>query len=501
MKKTKDTKKVNKTTKASTAKKPKKKNVLFAAFEAAPFTKTGGLGDVVGSLPAKIKNDEYEVRVILPKLNSIPDEYVSKMKYITNFEVKLGWRNAYCGLFTLKKNGVTYYFLDNEYYFFRSNVYGEFDDGERVAFFSKAILESIRYFSPKFMPDIIHCNDWHTALVPVFLREFYMEIEGFENIKTVFTIHNLKFQGQYDNFVMGDILGLDGRASSGQLIHDDAANYLQGAVIYADSITTVSPTYAEEICTPQYGEGLAGLFESRKYKLSGIINGINNDDINPEKDKNISAKYKKEDLLGKAKCKAELQKELGFDVNPEIPLYVTVGRLTDQKGTNLINDLLGEFAQRKMQFAILGTGEGEYEYSFMSMADFAPKSFACRIMFSENLSRKFYSGADAFIMPSQFEPCGLAQMMAMRYGTLPIVRETGGLKDTVKGYWDYGKEANGFSFKDFDDNALRTAVDSSLDMWYNDHDTWDKLVENAMSEDFGWEKSAEKYRELYKSLI
>ena len=479
----------------------KKKKVLFAAFEAVPFTKTGGLGDVAGSLPAKIKNEEYDVRVILPKLSAIPEEYQSKMKYVTNFEVNLGWRNSYCGLFTLRTGGITYYFIDNEYYFYRNNIYGEFDDGERVAFFSKAILESIRYFSPKFMPDIIHCNDWHTALVPVFLHEFYRGVEDFDKIKTVFTIHNLRFQGQYDKFVIGDILGLDKFPSSGQLIHDDAANYLQGAVIYADAVTTVSPTYADEICLPGCGEGLHGLFQSRKYKLSGILNGINTDDVNPEKDKRIAAKYSKDDLSGKAKCKAKLQEELGFDVDPDIPLYVMVSRLTVQKGANLIDDLLGEFAQKKMQFAVLGTGDGKYEYSFMSMADFAPKSFACRIMFSEKLSRMFYSGADAFIMPSQFEPCGLAQMMAMRYGTLPIVRETGGLKDTVKGYWDYGTEANGFSFKDFDDNALRTAVDSTLDLWYNDHETWDKLVENAMSEDFGWENSAEKYRNLYKSLI
>lgn len=479
----------------------KKKKVLFAAFEATPFTKTGGLGDVAGSLPKNIKNDEYDVRVILPKLSAIPEEYVSKMKFVTNFEVPLGWRNVYCGLFTLRMKGMTYYFLDNEYYFHRNNIYGEYDDGERVAFFSKAVLESIRYFSPKYMPDIIHCNDWHTALIPVFLGEFYMQVKGFQNIKTVFTIHNLRFQGQYDKFVIGDVLGLDKHSSSGQLIHDDAVNYLQGAVIYSDAVTTVSPTYADEICTPEFGEEQHGLFQSRKYKLTGIINGINKDDINPETDKRIVANYSRNDLSGKAKCKAHLQKELGFEVNPDIPLYVMVSRLTVQKGANLIDDLLGEFAQRKMQFAILGTGDGKFEYSFMSMAEFVPKNFACRIMFSEKLSRMFYSGADAFMMPSQFEPCGLAQMMAMRYGTLPIVRETGGLKDTVKGYWDYGAEANGFSFKDFDDNALRTTVDSTLDMWYNDRDTWNKLVDNAMSADFGWENSAEKYRELYRSLV
>lgn len=489
------------TTEKLVKKAGEKKRILFAAFEAVPFSKTGGLGDVAGSLPGKIKNDEFDVRVILPKLGSIPKEYADRMKYVTDFTVNLGWRNVYCGLFTLRKNGVTYYFLDNEFYFYRNNPYGEFDDGERIAFFSKAVLEAIRYFSPKFLPDIIHCNDWHTALVPVFLREFYMGVSGFENIKIVFTIHNLKFQGQYDKFVLGDILGLSDRPSGGQLIHDDAVNYLQGAVIYADAVTTVSPTYAEEICAPEFGEGLEGLFQSRKYKLSGIINGINQDDINPEKDKNIPATYTKDHREGKALCKAALQKELGFDVNPEIPLYVTVSRLTMQKGANLLNDLLGEFTKREMQFAVLGTGDRAFEDSFKSMASFAPKKFGCRIMFSEKLSRLFYAGADFFLMPSLFEPCGLAQMMAMRYGTLPIVRETGGLKDTVKGYWDYGADANGFSFKDFDDNGLKTAVDASLQLWYDDKKTWNKLQENAMTADFGWEKSAEKYRELYRSLF
>ncbi len=478
----------------------KKKKILFAAFEATPFIKTGGLGDVAGSLPQHVKNDEFDVRVILPKLSAIPQEYHDKMKFVKNYEVPLGWRSSYCGLFTLRRGNVTYYFLDNEYYFKRSQVYGEFDDAERVAFFSKAVLETTRHIGANFMPDIIHCNDWHTALIPVFLHEHYRGALGFDRIKTVFTIHNLKFQGQYDKFVTGDILGLQNSPAGPQMIHDDAVNFMQGAVIYADAVTTVSPTYAQEICTPRYGEGLEGLFQSRSYKLSGIINGIDKKDINPEDDKRLACNFTSDDLSGKAKCKSELQKELGFEVNPDIPLFCMVSRLTVQKGANLIKNLLGTFSDREMQLAILGTGDKEFERAFEGMARYKPEKFAARIMFSEPLSRRFYSGADAFLMPSEFEPCGLAQMMAMRYGTLPIVRETGGLKDTVKGYWDYGEEADGFSFKDFDTNAVRSVVDSALTLWYEDHGTWDKLQQNAMSRDFGWETSAEKYRELYKSL-
>ena len=480
--------------------KKEKKKILFAAFEATPFVKTGGLGDVAGSLPQHIKNDDYDVRVILPKLSVIPEEYQAKMKYIKNFEVPLGWRNSYCGLFSLRKGGVTYYFLDNEYYFKRSKVYGEYDDAERVAFFSKAVLETIRHIGANYMPEIIHCNDWHTALIPVFLHEHYRNALGFDRIKTVFTIHNLKFQGQYDKCITGDILGLANSPAGPQMIHDDAVNFMQGAVIYADAVTTVSPTYADEICTKQYGEELEGLFQSRKYKLTGIINGIDNKDINPEKDKRIYANYSIDNLEGKAACKAALQEELGFEVNPDIPLFVMVSRLTVQKGANLVANLLGQFADRNMQLAVLGTGDKKYENAIKSVAYSRPDKIAERIMFSEPLSRRFYSGADAFLMPSQFEPCGLAQMMAMRYGTLPIVRETGGLKDTVKGYWDYGEDATGFSFKDFDTNAVRSAVDCALSMWFDNHDMWDILLHNAMSADFGWETSAEKYRNLYDSL-
>ena len=496
-----------------------KTKVLFAAFEATPFIKTGGLGDVAGSLPAYIKNEEFDVRVILPKLSSIPAEYTERMKFVESYEVPLGWRSVYCGLFTLRRGGVTYYFLDNEYYFKRDNVYGEFDDGERVAFFSKAVCETIGHIAKNFMPDILHCNDWHTAMVPVFLREQYNgagdgrvggKIADYGNIKTVFTIHNLKFQGQYDPWVLGDVCGLHGTPAEGQLMHDKAANYLQGAVIYSDAVTTVSPTYAEEICTPEYGEGLDGLFRSRKYKLSGIVNGIDYKDIDPETDKRIGAHFSANELAGKAACKAALQRELGFIEDPDVPLFVMISRLTVQKGANLVRDFASEITSaegiRRMQLAVLGTGDAAFEEAFRGIAsgrkqDLAEGEFAAEVRFSEPLSRRMYAGADAFLMPSQFEPCGLSQMMAMRYGCLPVVRETGGLKDTVKGYWNVGAdEATGFSFRDFDIGGLRSAVDCALDVWYNKHDEWLVMQQNTMAEDNSWDASAEKYRELYRAL-
>ena len=348
--------------------KQEKTKVLFAAFEAVPFIKTGGLGDVLGSLPAYIKNDKYDARVILPLLSSIPHEYREKMKFVKKYEVRLGWRSLYCGLFTLRKGGITYYFLDNEYYFRRSGIYGEFDDGERVSFFSVAVLETIRHISKNYAPDILHCNDWHTALVPVYLRELFRGEEIYDRIKTVFTIHNLKFQGQYGRNMIDDVLGLGGTPAEGQMIHNDAVNFMQGAVIYSDAVTTVSPTYAEEICTVRYGEGLEGLFTSRKYKLSGIINGINNNSYDPAKDPAIPVHFDAGCLEKKTEAKLALQRELGLREDPDVPLFAMVSRLTTQKGANLIAELLPEFKERNMQVVVLGTGDYSYENA---IGDFA----------------------------------------------------------------------------------------------------------------------------------
>lgn len=475
--------------------------ILFAAFEASPFIKTGGLGDVAGALPSHVKSDEFDARVILPLLGSIPEEYRSKMKYVMNYQVQLGWRSLYCGLFTLRRNGVTYYFLDNEYYFKRSSIYGEFDDGERVAFFSKAVLETIQYISKNYAPDILHCNDWHTALIPVYLREHYNDIELYRNIKTVFTIHNLKFQGQYSRQMVGDVLGLHETPADGQMNHDDSVNFMQGAVIYSDAVTTVSPTYADEICTVQYGERLEGLFNSRKYKLFGIINGIDTESYDPAADPNIAVNYGPESIEKKLENKLALQRELGLREDASVPLYGMVSRLTQQKGANLIAELLPQFAERSMQLVVLGTGEYMYENAIGDFAYHNPENFSAQITFSESLARRIYAGSDVFLMPSEFEPCGLAQMISMRYGTLPLVRETGGLKDTVSGYWDVGEEANGFSFRDFDAEGLRNAVDLAQNIWYDHHDIWDKMQRNALSMDFSWDQSAAEYRELYKYIL
>ena len=477
-----------------------KKQILFTAFEAAPFIKTGGLGDVAGSLPKAVKSPEYDIRVILPLLKDIPGEYKEKMAFQCDFEVKLGWRNSYCGLFRLRKGGVTYYFLDNEYYFHRDKVYGEFDDGERVAYFSKAVLETIKHIKG-FSPDIIHCNDWHTALVPVFYHESYKGAPGYEDIKTIFTIHNLKFQGQYDRGIVGDVLGLGGTPAEGQMLHDNAVNYIQGAAIYCDEITTVSPTYAENICTAEYGEGLEGLFRSRSYKLRGIVNGIDYAEYNPAADKNIAKNYDINSVTDKKANKAKLQEMLGLPVKEDVPLFAMVTRMTAQKGMDFVKQLIDEFANMNMQLAILGTGDAEYESMAKEAAGRYPDRISASIKFDEKLSRMFYAGADCFMMPSVFEPCGLAQMMAMRYGTLPLVRKTGGLKDTVMGLWDYGEEATGFAFEDADAGGLMAAVKQAVYVWENDRKLWERMQNNAMSQDFSWAKSAELYTAMYDEIL
>ena len=504
-------------------------NILFAAFEAEPFVKTGGLADVAGSLPGAISSANYNVRVVLPKLSLISEKFQKKMKFVTSFDVPLGWRNQYCGLFELKQKGVTYYFLDNEYYFHRDQVYGEFDDGERVAFFSKAVLELILHLDD-FFPDIIHCNDWHTALVPVFLREQYRDVPGFLDIKTVFTIHNLKFQGMYSDFVIGDILGLKDTPAEKQLLSDPhTANYLQGAALYCDEITTVSPTYAEEICMPYYGEGLDWLFNRRRENLTGILNGIDYKVWNPAKDADVEVSYSYEDLFGDAENESSvpatkssssktgktssskgntskkpsltkkeenkllLQEELGLKVDKNIPLFVIISRLTEQKGLDLLNYLLPEIEKRDMQLAVLGVGDKEYEDAFCYYAQKDPSKFAARIEFRHALSHRMYAGADVILIPSRFEPCGLTQMIAMRYGTLPIVRETGGLKDTVN-------ETNGFSFLTFNADDMLYAIDCALDVYAHHPKRWCEMQKTAMSTDFSWKVPAKEYRKLYNKL-
>ena len=473
--------------------------VLFASFEAAPFSKTGGLGDVAGSLPRYLESEECDVRLILPKLSCIPQRYVERMEYVENYYVPLGWRNCYCGLFEYKLGNVTCYFLDNEYYFQRDNVYGEFDDGERVAFFSKAVLETLLHLTD-FMPDVIHCNDWHTALVPVYLNETYRQLYGFENIKTVLTIHNLKFQGQYSGAVIGDVCGLLGTDADRQMkLEDGSANYLLGGLRYTDIISTVSPTYANEICTPWFGEHLDWLFRERRDRLWGILNGVDYNEYDPHTDPNIPCHFTEKSLGGKTKCKKALQQELGLEVNADRPLLAVVSRLTDQKGMDLITYNLPWIAESGAQLVVLGTGEERYAEAFRYFEQCYPGSFAARIEFSEPLSRRIYAGADAFLMPSQFEPCGLSQIIAMRYGTLPIVRETGGLKDTVKPYNKYTGEGTGFSFANFNAHELRGAISEALEL-YQDKKAWNALKKQAMEADFSWNASAAVYMDMYRQL-
>ena len=477
----------------------KKMQIVFASAECAPFVKTGGLGDVAGSLPAALVHAGAEVIVMVPKYATIKDEYKAQMEHFSDFYVSLGWRNEYCGLEKLERDGVTYMFIDNERYFARDYPYGFFDDGERFAFFSKAITESLQHLPAGFECDILHCNDWQTALAPVFLREFYQGLPLYDRVKTVFSIHNVAFQGQFSDTVMEDILGVAHIPAAASQLRCDACsiNYMLGALRYADAITTVSPTYANEIQTPEFGEGLDGVLRERSYALQGILNGIDVAGFDPATDKSIAANYTVEDRSGKAVCKAKLQEELGLEVRDDRPLMVMVTRLTRQKGLDLVMYALDRILAGGVQVAVLGTGDRDYEDGLRYFQDKYPGTMAARIEFDPALSQRMYSAADMFLMPSKFEPCGLSQIIAMRYGTLPIVRETGGLKDTVIPYNEYTGEGTGFSFSNFNGDEMGDAVFRAARLFWDNRDAWNQLVTQAMSQDFSWTRSADKYLDLY----
>lgn len=477
----------------------KKMQIVFASAECAPFEKTGGLGDVAGSLPAALVRAGAEVIVMVPKYATIKDEYKSQMEHFSDFYVSLGWRNEYCGLEKLEHDGVTYMFIDNERYFARDYPYGFFDDGERFAFFSKAITESLQHLPAGFECDILHCNDWQTALAPVFLREFYQGLPLYDRVKTVFSIHNVAFQGQFSDTVMEDILGVAHIPAAASQLRCDACsiNYMLGALRYADAITTVSPTYANEIQTPEFGEGLDGVLRERSYALQGILNGIDVAGFDPATDKRIAANYTVEDRSGKAVCKAKLQEELGLEVRDDRPLMVMVTRLTRQKGMDLVMYALDRILSGGVQVAVLGTGDRDYEDGLRYFQDKYPGTMAARIEFDPALSQRMYAAADMFLMPSKFEPCGLSQIIAMRYGTLPIVRETGGLKDTVQPYNEFTGEGTGFSFSNFNGDEMGDAVFRAARLFWDNRDAWNQLVTQAMSQDFSWTRSAEKYLDLY----
>lgn len=477
----------------------KKMQIVFASAECAPFVKTGGLGDVAGSLPAALVRAGAEVIVMVPKYATIKDEYKAQMEHFSDFYVSLGWRNEYCGLEKLEHDGVTYMFIDNERYFARDYPYGFFDDGERFAFFSKAITESLQHLPAGFECDILHCNDWQTALAPVFLREFYQGLPLYDRVKTVFSIHNVAFQGQFSDTVMEDILGVAHIPAAASQLRCDACsiNYMLGALRYADAITTVSPTYANEIQTPEFGEGLDGVLRERSYALQGILNGIDVAGFDPATDKRIAANYTVEDRSGKAVCKAKLQEELGLEVRDDRPLMVMVTRLTRQKGMDLVMYALDRILSGGVQVAVLGTGDRDYEDGLRYFQDKYPGTMAARIEFDPALSQRMYAAADMFLMPSKFEPCGLSQIIAMRYGTLPIVRETGGLKDTVIPYNEFTGEGTGFSFSNFNGDEMGDAVFRAARLFWDNRETWNQLVTQAMSQDFSWTRSADKYLDLY----
>ncbi len=477
------------------------KRILLASSEAVPFAKTGGLADVVGSLPFSFNKEEYDVRVIMPKYGSIPKEYTDQMNFITHINVSLGWRNKYCGIFELNYKGVTFYFIDDEFYFGGITLYSYIHhDIEKFAFFSKAVLSVLPHLD--FRPDLIHCNDWQTGLIPVYLNVRYQDDEFYNGIKTIMTIHNLKFQGLWGIGETQDATGLPEYVfTPDKLEFNNDANLLKGGIVYADHITTVSETYKREIQTPYYGEQLDGLLRARDNSLSGIINGIDYEIYDPSNDDRIFAKYSKKDFSSKKKeNKVSLQKELGLSINESTFVIGLISRLTDQKGLDLISSIVDKVLENDIQLVILGTGDQKYEKVFQDYAQSNKGKISTNITFSNNLAHKIYAACDAFLMPSLFEPCGLSQIISMRYGTLPIVRETGGLKDTVISYNQYTGEGTGFSFRNYNADELLDTVLYAKAV-YEDKTEWNNIVTQAMAKDFSWEESAKHYANLYANLL
>lgn len=474
------------------------KKILFVASESVPFIKTGGLADVVGSLPKYLNKEEFDVRVMIPKYLCMKEEYKGQLNYVSHFYMDLGWRSQYVGILEMEYEGIKFYFIDNEYYFSGFKPYGNiYEDIEKFAFFSKAALSVLPTIG--FRPDIIHCHDWQTGLIPVFLKDRFQENEFYQGIKTIMTIHNLKFQGIWDMKTIKNITGLpDYYFTSDKLEAYGDANYLKGGLVYADAITTVSPTYAEEIKTPFYGENLNGLMCARAHDLRGIVNGIDYEEYNPETDpmivRNYNAKtFRKE----KVKNKVALQKELGLPQNEKTFMIGIVSRLTDQKGFDLINYMMEEMCQQDWQIVVLGTGEERYENMFRHFAWKYPEKVSANIYYSEAMSHKVYASCDAFLMPSLFEPCGLSQLMSLRYGTLPIVRETGGLKDTVIPYNEYEGTGTGFSFANYNAHEMYQTIRYAHSVYVAKRREWNKMVDRAMAADFSWKASADKYAEMY----
>ncbi|MFF2911317.1 glycogen synthase GlgA [Paenibacillus sp. NPDC057934] len=470
--------------------------VLFAAAEGHPFIKTGGLADVIGALPKALKGAGVDVRVIMPKYRGIPEKFTSQLQPVTVVNVPIGWRSQYCGIERLVYDGITVYFIDNEYYFGRDAIYGYMDDGERFAFFNRAVLECLPAID--FQPDVLHCHDWHAAVIPLLLQGHYRHNPFYSDIRTVFTIHNLLYQGVFPYEVLGELLGLDSNYFLGVEYYGNV-NYMKGGLVYSDHITTVSPTYAEEIRTPYYGYGLDGLLNERAGSLSGIVNGIDTKSYNPASDSHIFTRYRS-NLAKKAENKVGLQQELGLPVNPQVPLVAMVTRLVDSKGLDLVTRVLDELLYNdEFQFVVLGTGDESYERWFREAAWRYPDKVSSQITFSESLSRKIYAASDLFLMPSKFEPCGISQLLALRYGSIPVVRETGGLNDTVHSYNEVTGEGNGFTFKDYNAHDMMHTLRRGIST-YNQPEHWKRITKNAFAGDYSWNVSAQQYIDIYKKI-
>lgn len=473
--------------------------VLIAASEAHPFIKTGGLGDVIGALPQALKNLGIDVRVVIPNYRDIKKEIKEELKFIKKFIVRVSWRNQYCGILEYEYKGVKYYLLDNEYYFKRSGLYGYYDDGEKFAFFDRAVLEFLKEMDWK--PDIIHCNDWQTGMIPVLHKVEYKNNEFFKNIKTITSIHNLFFQGTFSPEILPELFGYDYQLfENGSLELHGGVSFLKGSINYSDKITTVSRTYAEEIKTPEFGETLDGLLRYRGKALKGIVNGIDYDEYNPDTDEYIFKNYSSKTLGYKKDNKEALQKELGLKVDRNIPMIGMVSRLTHQKGCDLIINMIEGILDKDIQIVILGTGDYMYEHRFKDLQNKYPDKMSANIMFDNGLAHRIYAGSDMFLMPSLFEPCGLGQLIALRYGSVPIVRETGGLKDTVIPYDEATGIGTGFGFKNYDYNELKGTIEYALRVYKNEKN-WQRLILQSMNSDNSWNKSAIEYKEMYEELI
>ena len=473
--------------------------ILFATSEAVPFCKTGGLADVAGSLPQALAKAGNEVAVVLPLYQKVAENWKSQMSFVCHIDVPLGWRRVYAGLFRLDRDGVIWYFIDNEHYFKREGLYGHYDDGERFGFFSRAIVSLMPGMA--WMPEIIHCNDWQTALVPVYLKDECVRWPEVRGIKTVFTIHNIEYQGRYGPETLEDLFGLaPGWMKDGTLAFAGDVNLLKGALMTCDAITAVSPTYAQELRDPYYAHGMEGVMNLNAYKLHGVLNGIDMARYDPSTDPKIESHFSPKRMDGKARCKEALQKRLNLNVDPNVPIIAIVSRLVSHKGLDLVCKAFDEIMSLNCQFVVLGSGDYSYEQFFESKLSWLPGRMALYRGYNEDLATAIYAGADLLLMPSKSEPCGLAQMIAMRYGTLPIVRETGGLKDTVHPYESWCGAGNGFTFADYNSGDMLYVIRQAVDLYYNNPTAFHTLQHAGMTEDFSWTRSAEAYNEIYRSI-